>query len=89
MLGARVRLVALLSVLVLALAVPATALAGGGVAGTDEPTPSAGTGAGGPAGTTGGGLAGTGFEVWKLGLIGLVCMGGSLVLVRSVRPVRT
>lgn len=81
-------LFAILSAMVLALAMPASGLAGGSTPGGAE------LGGGGEENTGtgleagGGGLAATGFDAWKIGLVGLVLIAGSLVLVRSVRPVR-
>ena len=80
------RVAALLTVLVLALGVPAFALAQA-PAGEGQPVGAA-AGAGEPAGG-GGGLAATGFDAWKVGAAGVVCLAAGVVLLRTTRRVRS
>ena len=93
MTGARARrtrsvVVALFTAFLLALSLPALALAGG------EPVEAPGDRGQGDSETQtdiigqGGGLARTGFDAWKIGAAGLICIGASLVLIRSTAPAR-
>ena len=68
---------ALLTTGLLALAVPVLALAA-------PPAREAGTGRGGG----GGGLAATGFDAWKIGLLGVLCLAAALFLAFRSRAER-
>ena len=67
---------ALVTTGLLALAVPVLALAA-------PPAREAGTGRG-----TGGGLAATGFDAWKIGLLGVLCLAAALLLAFRSRAER-
>ncbi len=79
------RLAALLTVFTLALAIPTFAFAQG----RHQPvTGLAGVDAGGRGGGGGGGLAATGFDAWKVGAAGMVCLAAGAVLLGTTRRAR-
>ena len=78
--------VAFLAALTLGLSVPTMALAQG-VGPVGQEALGGGEGQG-DRGAGGGGLAQTGFDAWKIGALGLVCIAGALVLIRGTAPAR-